>query len=61
MNTCLSPWIYNAALMILLGLDVEVKPLPDERLDSLVEDLEKELIYVGAYFPMRFVWGRKPD
>ena len=37
-----------------------MKPLPDERLDTLVRDLEVELIEVGAYFPMRYVWGRKP-
>ncbi|KAM0544099.1 hypothetical protein ACHAPJ_011981 [Fusarium lateritium] len=42
------------------GLNPSLKPLPDERLDSLVEDLETELTNTGAYFPMRFIWGRKP-
>ncbi|KAG9199007.1 hypothetical protein G6514_009192 [Epicoccum nigrum] len=41
-------------------LDASVKPLPDEKLDTLVRDLEAELTEVGAYFPMRYVWGRKP-
>lgn len=36
------------------------KPLHDDRLDSLVQDLEVELAEKGAYFPMRFIWGRKP-
>ena len=44
----------------MVGLDPSVKPLPDERLDTLVVDLEKELSETGAYFPMRFIWGRKP-
>ncbi|PVI01682.1 S-adenosyl-L-methionine-dependent methyltransferase [Periconia macrospinosa] len=42
------------------GLNASSKPLPDERLDSLVQDLKTELNEVGAYFPMRFIWGRKP-
>ncbi|KAM0202055.1 hypothetical protein ACHAPQ_004261 [Fusarium lateritium] len=42
------------------GLDSSKKPLSDERLDSLVQDLEIELNETGAYFPMRFIWGRKP-
>ncbi|KAF3049824.1 hypothetical protein E8E11_005335 [Didymella keratinophila] len=42
------------------ALDPSIKPLPDERLDSLVQDLEVELTETGAYFPMRYVWGRKP-
>ncbi|KAJ4243479.1 hypothetical protein NW762_014810 [Fusarium torreyae] len=42
------------------GLYPSLKPLPDERLDSLVQDLEAELTNTGAYFPMRFIWGRKP-
>jgi hypothetical protein len=37
-----------------------MKPLPDGKLDSLVQDLEMELVETGAYFPMRYVWGRKP-
>jgi hypothetical protein len=37
-----------------------VKPLSDEKLDCLVQDLEVELTEIGAYFPMRYVWGRKP-
>jgi hypothetical protein len=37
-----------------------VKPLTDEKLDSLVQDLGVELRETGAYFPMRYVWGRKP-
>ncbi|KAI1071423.1 hypothetical protein LB507_005154 [Fusarium sp. FIESC RH6] len=36
------------------------KPLSDERLNSLVQGLEAELTNTGAYFPMRFIWGRKP-
>ncbi|KAM0374499.1 hypothetical protein ACHAPY_008744 [Fusarium culmorum] len=43
-----------------LALDPSLKPLTDERLDTLVQDLEVELANTGAYFPMRFVWGRKP-
>ncbi|KAF3003110.1 hypothetical protein E8E13_008228 [Curvularia kusanoi] len=42
------------------GLDPSIKPLSDERLGSLVHDLEIELTETGAYFPMRYVWGRKP-
>ncbi|KAF5001233.1 hypothetical protein FGRMN_1176 [Fusarium graminum] len=42
------------------GLDPSVKPLSDERLESLVQGLEAELTNTGAYFPMRFIWGRKP-
>ncbi|CAJ0540908.1 Ff.00g077850.m01.CDS01 [Fusarium sp. VM40] len=42
------------------SLDSSVRPLSDERLDSLVKDLEIELNETGAYFPMRFIWGRKP-
>ncbi|KAF2438358.1 S-adenosyl-L-methionine-dependent methyltransferase [Karstenula rhodostoma CBS 690.94] len=42
------------------GLSLSLKPLPDERLNSLVQDLETELTETGAYFPMRFIWGRKP-
>ncbi|KAF9768281.1 hypothetical protein IL306_014414 [Fusarium sp. DS 682] len=42
------------------GLSPSLRPLPDERLDSLVVDLETELKDTGAYFPMRFIWGRKP-
>ncbi|KAH8886058.1 hypothetical protein GQ53DRAFT_750857 [Thozetella sp. PMI_491] len=42
------------------GLDPSVKPLPDERLDALEGNLEKELNETGAFFPMRFIWGRKP-
>ncbi|KAJ4351975.1 uncharacterized protein N0V89_007320 [Didymosphaeria variabile] len=42
------------------GLDPSFKPLPDERLDSLVHSLETELTDTGAYFPMRFIWGRRP-
>lgn len=42
------------------GLDASTKPLSDERLATLVVDLEKELVEIGAYFPMRFIWGRKP-
>ncbi|KAF2789754.1 hypothetical protein K505DRAFT_283774 [Melanomma pulvis-pyrius CBS 109.77] len=43
------------------GLGPSVKPLPEETLDTLVVDLEKELSEIGAYFPMRFIWGRKPS
>jgi hypothetical protein len=43
------------------GLDSSIKPLSDERLDSLVQDLETELTETGAYFPMRFIWARKPN
>ncbi|EKJ77671.1 hypothetical protein FPSE_02169 [Fusarium pseudograminearum CS3096] len=42
------------------ALDPSLKPLTDGRLDTLVQDLEAELTSTGAYFPMRFVWGRKP-
>ncbi|RGP73181.1 s-adenosyl-l-methionine-dependent methyltransferase [Fusarium longipes] len=42
------------------ALAPSVKPLADERLDTLVQDLEIELTETGAYFPMRFIWGRKP-
>ncbi|KAK7193287.1 hypothetical protein DPSP01_013836 [Paraphaeosphaeria sporulosa] len=42
------------------GLSPSFKPLPDERLDSLVQELETELTETGAYFPMRFIWARKP-
>ncbi|KAK2604619.1 hypothetical protein N8I77_007532 [Diaporthe amygdali] len=42
------------------ALDQSLKPLPDARLDTLEEDLKKELNEIGAFFPMRFVWGRKP-
>ncbi|UZP38352.1 hypothetical protein NXS19_006168 [Fusarium pseudograminearum] len=42
------------------ALDSSLKPLADERLDTLVQDLEVELTNTGAYFPMRFIWGRKP-
>ncbi|KAI6767720.1 hypothetical protein HG530_005729 [Fusarium avenaceum] len=42
------------------ALDPSIKPLSDERLDSLARDLEIELNETGAYFPMRFIWGRKP-
>ncbi|KAJ4127990.1 hypothetical protein NW768_008274 [Fusarium equiseti] len=42
------------------SLPASSKPLSDERLDSLVQDLEVELANTGAYFPMRFIWGRKP-
>jgi hypothetical protein len=41
-------------------LSEELKPLEDERLDELVEELEVELNETGALFPMRFIWGRKP-
>ena len=37
----------------MVGLDPSVKPPPDERLVTLVVDLEKELRETGAYFPMR--------
>ena len=47
-------------MLIETALDPSVKPLPDERLDSLVQDLEVELAEIGALFPMRYVWGRKP-
>ena len=44
-----------------IALDPTVKPLTDEKLDSLEGNLERELREVGAYFPMRFIWGRKPE
>jgi hypothetical protein len=47
-------------MLMRTALDPSVKPLPDEKLDSLVRDLEVELTETGAYFPMRYVWGRKP-
>lgn len=43
-----------------IALDLSVRPLSDERLKSLVQDLEVELTEIGALFPMRYVWGRKP-
>jgi hypothetical protein len=39
------------------GLGRDLKPLPDEKLDSLVQDLEVELRETGAFFPMRYAWG----
>ncbi|OAL01241.1 S-adenosyl-L-methionine-dependent methyltransferase [Phaeosphaeriaceae sp. SRC1lsM3a] len=42
------------------GLSPSLKPLSDDRLDSLVQDLRTELTDTGAFFPMRFIWGRKP-
>lgn len=47
-------------MLIVVALDKSLRPLSDERLDTLEADLEKELNEVGAFFPMRFVWGRKP-
>jgi hypothetical protein len=47
-------------ILITTGLSSSDKPLPDKRLDSLVQDLETELIETGAYFPMRFIWAMKP-
>jgi hypothetical protein len=47
-------------VLTVTGLDPSVKPLPNERLDTLAEDLEKELRETGGFFPMRFIWGRKP-
>ena len=47
-------------MLMKIALDPSVNPLPDERLDSLVQDLQVELTETGAYFPMRYVWGRKP-
>lgn len=44
----------------MIGLIPSLKPLTNEKLDSLVQDLETELKDTGAYFPMRFIWGRKP-
>jgi hypothetical protein len=48
------------SMLIVVGLGESLKPLPGTRLDMLESDLEKELNEVGALFPMRFVWGRKP-
>ncbi|GKU07474.1 methyltransferase [Fusarium langsethiae] len=49
-----------ALILTALALKPPLKPLTDERLDTLVQDLEFELTNTGAYFPMRFIWGRKP-
>lgn len=46
--------------LIVVALDHSLQPLPDARLDTLEVGLEKELNEIGAFFPMRFVWGRKP-
>lgn len=50
----------SVGMLIMVALDQSLKPLPDTWLDRLEPDLEKELNEVGAFFPMRFVWGRKP-
>lgn len=47
-------------MLIVVALDEFLKPLPDAKLDTLEVDLEKELNDIGAFFPMRFIWGRKP-
>lgn len=47
-------------MLIVVALDKSLRPLPDAQLDTFEVDLEKELNEVGAFFPMRFVWGRKP-
>lgn len=47
-------------MLIVVALNQSLKPLPDARLDTLEVDLEKELNEIGAFFPMRFIWGRKP-
>jgi SAM-dependent methyltransferase len=49
-----------SGILIAVGLSPSLKPLSDDRLDSLVHDLRTELTDTGAYFPMRFIWGRKP-
>lgn len=51
----------RVAMLNVVALDQSLKPLPDARLDMLEADLEKELNEVGAFFPMRFVWGKKPQ
>ncbi|KAF2756407.1 S-adenosyl-L-methionine-dependent methyltransferase [Pseudovirgaria hyperparasitica] len=43
------------------GLDSSLKPYTDEILDDLAANLGKELRDQGALFPMRFIWGRKPQ
>lgn len=48
-------------MLTVVALDQSLKPLSDARLDTLEADLEKELNEVGAFFPMRFVWGKKPQ
>jgi SAM-dependent methyltransferase len=53
--------VQMATMLTVVGLDSSIKPLSDERLDDLAVGLEKELRETGAYFPMRFVWGRKPQ
>ncbi|KAH6657935.1 hypothetical protein BKA67DRAFT_556756 [Truncatella angustata] len=37
------------------------QPLPAERYESLRGDLVRELSEVGSVFPLRIVWGRKPQ
>ena len=62
-SKCSIPTIYEvceAISLTVVDLNSSVKPLPDERLDTLAVDLEQELSEIGAYFPMRFIWGRKP-
>ncbi|KAK7746791.1 hypothetical protein SLS53_001979 [Cytospora paraplurivora] len=39
----------------------EKQPLPAERYETLPADLEKELTEKGAVYPLRVVWGRKPE
>lgn len=50
----------NDGMLTGVALGQSLQPLPDASLDTLEVDLEKELSETGAYFPMRFVWGRKP-
>lgn len=42
------------------SLPPEKQLIPQERYATLEADLEKELTEVGAVFPLKFVWGRKP-
>ncbi|EMR63739.1 putative methyltransferase type 11 protein [Eutypa lata UCREL1] len=39
----------------------EKQPLLTERYETLAADLEKELMEKGAVYPLKVVWGRKPE
>lgn len=48
-------------LTFMIAFPPEKQVLPAERYGTLKADLEKELSEVGAVFPLRVVWGRKPE
>lgn len=39
----------------------EKQPLPTERYETLAADVEEELAETGAVYPLKVVWGRKPE